>query len=252
MPGEPVEAAADFVDSLGGQPRRERLLERQLGRVMCIHVPGHAVGLRRGESEGLDHVLEHRAGPVGDHVGDHGGPFSTVPAVAVLDDLLAALRLEIQIDVGRAATLLGQEPLERQAEADGIDPGEIEAAAHRRVGARTPYLAHDVLVPGEVDDVPHHEEVAGEAEALDDVKFVGQTGGSPRLDPPRPVRIHLPGALEGEVAQVIHLGAETVGHGEVGQPGRHQPQVEGHVPAQGGGPFHCSRILAEPDRHLAG
>ena len=62
------------------------------------------------------HVTHGRARLVGDHVGDLGGPVAAVTLVDVLDDLLAAAGLDVQVDVGRPVALRGQEPLEQQAE----------------------------------------------------------------------------------------------------------------------------------------
>ena len=71
-----------------------------------VEVLREAVHLRLGEPEGLPDVLEHGPGAVGDDVGHHGRPLPAVAAEAVLDHLLAALRLEVDVDVGRSPTLV--------------------------------------------------------------------------------------------------------------------------------------------------
>ena len=249
--GEAVEAAAGVEDqaaaAAGGEVHE---LGDGLGAA-GVEVLGQAVHLGLGEPEGLAHVLEHRAGPVGDHVGHHGRPLPPVALVAVLDDLLAPLRLEVHVDVGRPAPLRRQEPLEGQAEADGVHPGDPQAAAHRRVGARAADLAVDALSPGEAHDVPHHQEVAGEAQFADHRQLVLQAGQGRRVDGPRALpRVHLPGPLEDQVAQVVHLAAEGPRHGEVGQAGGHQAQVEGQGLPQVGGPVHRPRVAGEAAGHL--
>ena len=218
MPREPVEPPADVIDQVGGQPCRQGFFERQLGRGVGVHVPGQAVGLSRGETEGLGHVPKHRPGPVGDHVGDHGRPLPPVPAVAVLDHLLPAFRFEVQVDVGRPAPFFGQEPFERQPQPEGVDPGETQAPAYRRIGSGATDLAHDVLGSGEVDDVPHHQEVARKAQPLDDVQFVFQPIYRFPVDGSGPPGggIGLTSPSKGEMAQVVHLGGEALGKGEVG------------------------------------
>ena len=235
--GEAVEAAAGVEDEAAAEPRGQvHELGDGLGAA-GVEVLGQAVHLGLGEPEGLAHVLQHRAGPVGDDVGHHGRPLPPVALVAVLDDLLAPFRLEVHVDVGGPPPLRRQEPLEGQAEADGVHPGDPQAAAHRRVGAGAADLAVDAPPPGEAHDVPHHQEVAGEAQFADHRQFVLQAGEGRRVDGPRPLpRVHLAGPFEHQVAQVVHLVAEGPRHGEVGQAGGHQAQVEGQGLPQVGGP----------------
>ena len=78
-----------------------------------------------------------------------------VAAVGVehpLHDVLAPLVLEIDVDVRRLVPLLGDEALEQQIVAAGIDRGDAEHEADRRVGGRSAPLAEDVLRAGEADD----------------------------------------------------------------------------------------------------
>ena len=65
-------------------------------------------------------------------------------------------------------------------------------------------------------------------------------------------RIHLPGAVEDEMAEILILSGERTRHGEVGEFRREQVEIEGQGRAQIGGPFHRSRIPGEPGRHLIG
>jgi hypothetical protein len=53
--------------------------------------------------------------------------------------------LEIDIDVGRLVALLGHEALEQQVVALGIDAGDAQHVADRRIGGRAAALAQDVL-----------------------------------------------------------------------------------------------------------
>ena len=132
----------------------------------------------------------------------------------------------------------GQEPLEQQAQVDGVDVGDAQRVADGRVGGRAPALAVDALGAAELDDVPHHEEVAGEAQRLDDLELVVDleqalrflaclAGTSRRWRPvalvaPRPARLD-------QVAEVGHLVAVAVGRRvgrQVGRPAtgrRHRP-----------------------------
>ena len=92
------------------------------------------VGLAGRDSRGLRHLAQRRAGPVRDHVGDLRGAVASVALVHVLDHLLAALVLDVEIDVGRAVTLGRQEPLEQQTEIDRVGLGDTERVTHRAVG----------------------------------------------------------------------------------------------------------------------
>ncbi|GBE21598.1 hypothetical protein BMS3Bbin01_00943 [bacterium BMS3Bbin01] len=135
MSGKPVEPVAHVVDELGGHSRRQRRLQPQFRRIASIDVLGQAIHLSLGQPEGFADITQHRAGTVGDDIGDHRRTFTPVSAVAVLDDLLPALGLEVEIDVRRPPPLVGEEPLERQVQPNRIDPGEADATTHRRVGA---------------------------------------------------------------------------------------------------------------------
>ena len=96
--------------------------------------------------------------------------------VHVLDHLFAAIALDVDVDVGRAVTLGRQEPLEQQAERHCVGVGDAERVADRRVRSRAPPLAVDVGSPAELDEVPHDQEVAGEAELLDHFELVLELG----------------------------------------------------------------------------
>ena len=80
--------------------------------------------------------------------------------------------LDVEVDVGRAVPLGGEEPLEEQIERDGIGLGDPERVANRAVRRAPPALAVDVVDPAELDDVVEQEEVAGEAELLDHPELV--------------------------------------------------------------------------------
>ena len=85
-----------------------------------------------------------------------------VAAIGVVDPLhddLAPLVLEIDIDVRRLAAFLGDEALEQQVVALGVDGGDAQHIAHRGIGGGAPALAEDVLAPGEADDGVHGQEV---------------------------------------------------------------------------------------------
>ena len=86
----------------------------------------------------------------------------------MLNHLFATIAArQIEIDIGPLAAFLGQEPLEQQVHADRIDRRYPEAVTDGAVGRRPASLHQDVVLPREVDDVPHDEEIAGKIELLD-------------------------------------------------------------------------------------
>ena len=77
------------------------------------------------------HVAQRRARPVADHHRGQRGAVAAVLAVDVLDHLLAALVLEVDVDVGRLVALGADEALEQQLGALGVDLGHLQAITHR-------------------------------------------------------------------------------------------------------------------------
>ena len=199
--------------------------------------PGVHLLLR--EAERLADVAHGRARPVGDDVGHLGRVAAAVALVHVLDDLLAPPRLDVHVDVRRPVTRRREEALEEQPEVDGVDVGDTERVTDGRVGRRAAALAVDVEPPAHLRDVPHHEEVAGEAQLADHRELVLDLlpGAGHPLGPGRPVARRGPlGHQLAQVALLVHAG----GDGEVGQPRRHQAQVEGAgAPELGGALDHA-------------
>ena len=132
-----------------------------------VDLLGPRVLLADGVAERLGHVPDRRLGSVADHVGHLGGVAPAVPAVDLLDHLLAPVGVEVDVDVRLLVAGRGQEPLERQVVDDRVDGGDVEHVADHRVGRRSPALAEDPALPGEVDHVVHDQEVAGEVLLLD-------------------------------------------------------------------------------------
>ena len=148
-------------------------LVRQVGHrlrdVVGALAPGVLLTLREAQRPG--HIPDRAASAVSDHVGDLGGVVAAVAGVDVLDDAFAKIRLDIDVDIGRPVTRRGQESFEEQAVGHRIDGGDAEGVTDRRVGRRPAALAQDVIAAAELGDVVHHQEVAREIEAGDDVEF---------------------------------------------------------------------------------
>ncbi len=92
--------------------------------------------------------------------------------VQVLDDLFTTLVFEVDVDVGRFVALAADEALEQHAQTGGVDLGDAERIADRRVGSRAPALTKNVAAAGEVNDVGHCEEIRLVAQLADQREFV--------------------------------------------------------------------------------
>ena len=101
------------------------------------------VNLLQRKPQGLAHVANRRAGPIGDHLGGHARPFAAIFAVKILNHLFAALVLEIDVDVGRLVSLAADEPLEEHVHPLRIDGRDAQAVTHGRIGRRTASLAEN-------------------------------------------------------------------------------------------------------------
>jgi hypothetical protein len=118
-------------------------------------------------AERLRHVAHRELRAVLDDVGDLCRVESAVLGVHPLDDLLAAVGVEVDVDVGLLGAHAREEALEGQLVEDRVDGGDHEQVADGRVGGRATTLAQDAAAPRERDDVVHDQEVAGEVLLLD-------------------------------------------------------------------------------------
>ena len=149
-------------------------------------------------------------------VADDGGgeacARAAVAAIDVLDHLLAALVLEVDIDVRRLAALAGDEALEEEVDLGRVDGSDSQAVADGGVCGRAPPLAEDVLLPGEAHDVVHGEEVGRVAEFGDEPELVHQRVADLGRDT---LGIAPPGAGPGQRLQML-LRRGAGGHRLVG------------------------------------
>ena len=108
--------------------------------------------------------------------------------------------LEVDVDVGRFIAFFRDEALEEQRRLSGIDLGDAERVAHRRIGRRAAPLAEDFAAAGEGDDVVDGQEVG----------FVVQFGDQ------REFVFNLLPDLVGHASRVAHLQAAFDLAGKVG------------------------------------
>jgi hypothetical protein len=130
---------------------------------------GHGVGR---EPHGLAGLADRAAAAVADHRGRQPGPVAAVLLVDVLDHLLAALVLEVDVDVGRLVPLGADEALEQQVDPRRVDRGDAETVADRRIGRRTAPLAEDAALAGETHQVLHGQEIGRVAQLADQPELV--------------------------------------------------------------------------------
>ncbi len=153
-----------------------------------------------GEAERLADLAHRAARAVVDHGRGDAGVLAAVLPVDVLDDLLAPLVLEVDVDVGRLVALGRDEALEQEIEALGVDLGDAEAEADRGVRRRAAALAEDALAAREAHDVVDGEEVGRVAEPGDQLELVLDLGAHLVR---HAVRIAQGGALPGQLLEVL-------------------------------------------------
>ena len=124
-----------------------------------LDVLGDGVDRLRRQAEGFADVADGRTGAVGDRFGGDAGAIAAVLLVKVLKHFLAALVLEIDVDVGGLVPLAADETLEEHVHSLGIDGGDAEAVADRRIGGRAATLAQDAASPGELHQIPDGEKI---------------------------------------------------------------------------------------------
>ena len=157
---------------------------------------GETAGHVGGEAERLADLAHGAARPVRDHRRDDAGAIAPVFLVDVLDDLLAPLMLEIDVDIGRLAPLGGDEAREEQVVLGRVDRGDAEHVADGGIGGRAAPLAENALVLGDPDDVEDGEEVALVSEPLDEGELLLELrldaiGKAARIAHGRPAPGHL-------------------------------------------------------------
>ena len=124
-----------------------------------------------GQAECPRQVMQGAAAAIADDGGRQCRPFATVLAVQVLDDLLAPLVLEVDIDVRRLGPFAGDEPLHQQRIQPLADGGDMQAVAHQRIGRRTAALREDAAAVRIGHDVIHRQEVRLVAQFRDECQF---------------------------------------------------------------------------------
>ena len=211
----------------GDDPLRDGVglvhLTQLAGEVVPVDVPIDLLeaGLERGvaahhqRGHGLGHAVPRRI-VVAEHPGGvaHGCPrldggegddlrhmVRAVPIGGVLDHVASVALIEVHVDVRHLLSAGVQEALEEQVVLDRVEVHDPKAVGHAAPGRRsTTGSDADVLLLGVADQVPHDEEVGREAHVGDDAQLVVEALDH-LVGERRPIA--LPGALVGELAQVL-------------------------------------------------
>ena len=132
------------------------------------------VKLILGQTEHAANITCRALAAVADDRRRQRRPCASVFVEHVLDHFFAALVLEIDIDIGRLLAFDREETLEQQIAVFGIDCGDAEAVADRRVRRRAASLTEDRLWPcaRPGNDVVHGQEEMLVLELLDQGEFV--------------------------------------------------------------------------------
>ena len=185
---------------LGRQARGRGLALAEIGGGIAPDRAGQGRDGILRQAERLADLAGGRPRPIGDDGGGDGGVVAAVMLVDVLDHLLAALVLEVDVDVRRLAPVRGDEALEQEAGPLRRDLGDADAEADDGIGRRAAALAQDALLAGAFHDVMDGEEIRLVLQFADDLQLV--------VDPRRhagrhALRIAPAGALMGEMTQLL-------------------------------------------------
>ena len=171
-PRADLDDALDLFVVLHRLDQRRRLFRRHRQRDVG---PGrnrlrHLVDERVRQSEHAADVAHHRLRRHRSERDDLRDFVRAVLAADVLDDLAAAVHAEVDVDVGHRDALGIEEALEEKVVVERIDVGDAHRIRDQRARAGAAAgTDRDAVVLRVLDEVPDHEEVAGEAHRLDDV-----------------------------------------------------------------------------------
>ena len=122
--------------------------------------------------ECLAHIANRRTPAIRNHVGRHRRAAVAVALIDVLNRALAIFAAgQIEIDIGPFAAFFGKKTLEEQVHADWVHGGDAERITDRAIGRRAAPLHQNSFPAAELDDIPDDQEIAGEAELLNQCEF---------------------------------------------------------------------------------
>ena len=165
-----------------------------------VELAGQFVEHVLAEPQHLADIAHGRASAIGDERPGHPGAVAAVFLVDILDDLLAALVFEIDVDVRRLSALAAGETLEDECELVRIDRGHPQAITDRGVGRRASALAEDVFRSGVMNQIVNRQKIRLVLRVTDEIQLFFQR--VPHLLR-NALRISLRRAVVGDFAQII-------------------------------------------------
>ncbi len=99
---------------------------------------------------------------------------AAVALIDVSDHLVAALALEVQVDVRGRIGAIAEEPFEQQIVLQRIHRRDAQEVGHQRIGRRPAALATDAARTRLAHDVPDDQKVVGQSSRLDHGQLVGE------------------------------------------------------------------------------
>ena len=209
--------------------------------------PGDAVDVAVAHAQTPAHVAQGGLGPQGSEGDDLGHPVAAVAVDDVAQHLVTPVVLEVHVDVGHFLAFEVQETLEHQVVPHGVDVGDPQAVQHHAGGGAPPHAEEDLLLADEGDDVPHHQEVVGEAGLSHDLQLILHAGAGGVVVDPVPQVEPLPAD-----AFQVGVGILVVGRRVPGQV--HLPESQRNVALLGhlAGDVHGLREIVEQRGHLVG
>ena len=164
----------------GGQFRRLLVAEVErrfsgllVGRNLVGYQFGQPVALREGQLLHAGHVADRQLGRHRTERHDLGHAFLPVLVHAVMQHVVAAVLVEIDIDIRQGDTLGIQETLEQQVVFQRIYVGNFQTVGHDRSGCRTTARSdRHAHFASRADIVPYDEEVTRESHPFDRTQFV--------------------------------------------------------------------------------
>src|SRR5947209_180352 len=124
------------------------------------------------EAEHFADFADRRTCAISDDARCQSGAFAAIFLVDILNDLLAPLVLEIDIDIGRLVARVGDEAFEQEIVPIGVNLRYPQAEAENGIGCGPSSLYENAVLTCEADNVVDSKEISGKFFLLDKGKLL--------------------------------------------------------------------------------